>query len=133
MKDYLFAYGTLAEIHPPQKIATTVKRLKYVGDGFIFGRLYDLGEYPGAILESESRNKVFGKIFEVPPDRTVLKRLDGYEGFDPLRPARSLFIRRRTTLSRCDQPPLTGWVYEYNGSVNSQLVIKGGHYAKGSV
>ena len=93
MKDYLFAYGTLAETHPPPEIATAVKRLKYVGDGFIFGRLYDLGEYPGAVLENERRNKVFGKIFEVPRGRTLFERLDGYEGFDPHRPARSRVSR----------------------------------------
>jgi gamma-glutamylcyclotransferase (GGCT)/AIG2-like uncharacterized protein YtfP len=133
MKDYLFAYGTLAGTHPPQEIATTVKRLKYIGDGFIFGRLYDLGDYPGAVLESETHNKVFGKIFELSPDRTLLKRLDRYEGFDPHRPAGSLFIRRRATISRPDRSPLTGWVYEYNGSVNSQAVIKGGQYAKASM
>jgi gamma-glutamylcyclotransferase (GGCT)/AIG2-like uncharacterized protein YtfP len=129
MKDYLFAYGTLADAQPPQEIATAVKRLKYVGEGFIFGRLYDLGEYPGAVLESERRNKVFGKIFQLPQDRTLFNRLDSYEGFDPRRRARSLFIRRRTTIRRPDQPPLRGWVYEYNGSVNSQLLIKDGHFA----
>jgi gamma-glutamylcyclotransferase (GGCT)/AIG2-like uncharacterized protein YtfP len=133
MKDYLFAYGTLAGNHVPQEIATAVKRLKYIGDGFIFGRLYDLGEYPGAVLEAERHDKVFGKIFEVPRDPSLLKRLDGYEGFDPYRPGQSLFIRRRTTISRLDQPPLTGWVYEYNGSVNSQPVVKDGRYAKTSM
>ena len=56
MKDYLFAYGTLAEDRVPLEIASAVKRLKYVGDGFIFGRLYDLGDYPGAVLESERHN-----------------------------------------------------------------------------
>ena len=132
MKHYLFAYGTLAGTHVPQEIATAVKRLKYVGDGFIFGRLYDLGEYPGAVLETERQNKIFGKIFEVPRDPSLLKRLDGYEGFNPNRPARSLFIRRRTTISRPNQPPLTGWVYEYNGSINSHPAVKDGHYVKTS-
>ena len=62
MKDYLFAYGTLAEEHAPQEIAGTVTQLRYVGQGFVFGRLYDLGEYPGAVLISARRRQGLNEL-----------------------------------------------------------------------
>jgi gamma-glutamylcyclotransferase (GGCT)/AIG2-like uncharacterized protein YtfP len=130
MKQVLFVYGTLAE-HPPREIADVVQRLELIGDGFIFGRLYDLGEYPGAVLGS-CHDKIFGKVLRLPEDdaETLLCRLDAYEGYDPKDPASSLFIRRRTTISRPNHSPVIGWVYEYRGSVKSRPLIKGGHYSR---
>lgn len=130
MKEYLFAYGTLIDGNTPREIAATLKQLKPVGKGYIFARLYDLGEYPGAVLDDSKHHKVFGKIFELSADRRLLERLDDYEAFDPKRPAGSLFVRKRTAINRTNQPPLTGWVYEYNREVNSSSVIKSGHYSK---
>lgn len=133
MKDYLFAYGTLAEEHAPQEIAGAVTQLRYVGQGFVFGRLYDLGEYPGAVLEGDRHHKIFGKIFELPADAALLERLDAYEGFDPKRPSKSLFLRRRTAISRPGKSRLKGWVYEYNGNVKSVRKIENGQYTRGAV
>lgn len=133
MKDCLFAYGTLAEENGPREIAIAVKHLKLIGEGYIFARLYDLGEYPGAILDDSKRHKVFGKIFELPADRKLLDRLDAYEGFDPNQPEISLFVRKRAAIQRRNAAPLMSWFYEYNGDVNSSALIKSGHYSKASV
>jgi gamma-glutamylcyclotransferase (GGCT)/AIG2-like uncharacterized protein YtfP len=129
MKDYLFAYGTLAD-DTPQEIAATMRRLKFVGEGFVSGRLYDIGAYPGAVLDDTHGDKVFGKIFELPADGSLLERLDEYEGFDSQRPTTSLFLRKRTAINRRNRPPLAGWVYEYNGDVKSASIIKTGRYSK---
>ncbi len=132
MKDYLFAYGTLAEDCVPQEIASAVKRLKYVGDGFIFGRLYDLGDYPGAVLDAGTRHKIFGKIYELPSDSKLLNRLDTYEEFDPERPAKSLFVRKQTSINRPNKKTVKGWVYEYNKGVRRRPLIENGRYSKTS-
>jgi gamma-glutamylcyclotransferase (GGCT)/AIG2-like uncharacterized protein YtfP len=129
MKDYLFVYGTLAT-GAPTEIADTVSQFKCAGDGFVFGRLYDLGEYPGAVLDETTNDKVFGKVLEVTAGATLLERVDAYEQFDPRNPGESLFVRKRATIHRDDGPPLTGWVYEYNRDVNSAIVIRDGRYAK---
>lgn len=133
MKDYLFAYGTLADCTAPREITATVKRLKCVGEGFILGRLYDIGEYPGAVLADPGDGKVFGKIFELSGDASLLMRLDEYEGFDPKRPTTSLYLRKRVTIYRPNRSPLIGWAYEYNRDVNSACVIKTGRYSKVTV
>ena len=129
MSDYLFAYGTLAE-KPPAEISAVVGQLKFIGEGYVFGRLYDVGEYPGAVLDGGTRSRVFGKIFQLSSDRSVLKQLDTYEGFDPTHPGTSLFVRKRASISRPKQPPLRAWIYEYNKEVGSLPLIKSGHYAK---
>lgn len=129
MKDYLFAYGTLAEDPAPSEIAATMKQLKFVGEGFVLGRLYDMGEYPGAVLD-DTGNKVFGKIFEFVGNSGALDQLDKYEGFEAKQPVTSLFVRKRNMIMRANQPPLTGWVYEYNGDVKSASIIKTGRYSK---
>jgi len=133
MRDYLFAYGTIAEDNVPPEISDIVKKLKSVGEGFIFGQLYDLGEYPGAILEHNQRHKIFGKILELPAKNKLLEQLDAYEGFDPKRPSTSLFVRKRTRIQRPKRSAVTGWVYEYNGAVDSLPMIKEGRYSNLSV
>ena len=89
-----------------------------------------LASIPGAVLSRRSTEKVFGKIFEIPPDPGLLHRLDAYEGFEPDRLEQSLFIRKQTPILRSNQKPLTGWVYEYNGNVTSRPVIKNGQYSR---
>jgi len=130
MKDYLFVYGTLAKEIAPREIAATVRRLKDLGQGFIVGRLYNVGEYPGAVLNGGPRDKIFGKIYQLPGDPAVLDRLDTYEGFDPAHPVESIFVRRRTSINRPDKTKVKGWVYEYNRDVSSLPRIENGQYAK---
>src|SRR5215469_6727300 len=129
MKDYLFVYGTLAKENAPRTIADTVRKLKYVGKGSISGRLYDLGEYPGAILGAGAGAKIFGEIYELPSDPKLLNRLDAYEDFDPKRPAKSLFVRRKTSISRPNRKRVKGWVYEYNRDVGTRPRIENERYS----
>lgn len=129
MKEYLFVYGTLLEDFAPKEIATAQEQLKCVGAGFINGRLYDLGEYPGAVLEQDGGNKVFGKIYELPSDVEILKALDEYEEFFPRKRKQSLFIRKQTSVSRANKKPIKAWVYEYNRDVRFSPIIRSGDYS----
>src|SRR3954469_16246371 len=94
MKRYLFSYGTLLPNRAPAEIAPVVRRLRRVGRGRVHGRLYDLGEYPGAVL-SKSGPVITGQIFELPDDPEVIKKLDEYEGFNPSGHQGNLFVRKR--------------------------------------
>ena len=130
MKEYLFVYGTLADGSPPREIANTVRKLKYVGKGYVSGRLYDLGKYPGAILDTGARSRIFGKIYELPGDPKLLNRLDVYEEFDPERPHQSLFVRKQASINREDKRKIKGWTYEYNRDVRARPLIHNGRYSK---
>ena len=115
VKRFLFSYGTLQPRHAPSEIAPTVRRLRRVGKGSVRGRLYDLGEYPGAVL-TRSGPVVIGQVFELPDDPEVLTRLDEYEGFDPDHPRGSLFVRRRCLVKLYNGKKLPCWGYAYNRS-----------------
>ena len=71
MSQYLFVYGTLLPELAPAKMAKAVARLKLVGTATIRGRLYDLGNYPGARLGGGGR--IRGRVFEVEPGRELLR------------------------------------------------------------
>lgn len=115
MTQYLFVYGSLRKGHAPPEIAETADKLKFVGEAFIFGKLYDLGAYRGLILDGNS--KIFGEVLELPDDEKVLQRLDEYEGFDPNNQAESLFCRVKT-VAFTENEELETWIYEFNRDVS---------------
>jgi hypothetical protein len=54
MSAHLFTYGTVQPDRAPDEIAPIMAQLRRVGKGFVRGLLYDLGNYPGAILDASS-------------------------------------------------------------------------------
>lgn len=128
-KTYLFAYGTLLPSHARPEIAPVIRRLKPIGRGSARGRLYDLGEYPGAVL-SKTGPAISGHIFELPEDPGLLKRLDDYEGFDPAHPDGSIFVRQEWPVTAAGGKWLVCWVYVYNRHVGSAPGIVGGDFSK---
>ena len=65
------------------------------------GRLYDLGEYPGLLL-NETDSPAVGEVYEV--EDALLRELDEFE-------ASSNYLRRQVTIFLGDQTK-TGWAYE---------------------
>jgi gamma-glutamylcyclotransferase (GGCT)/AIG2-like uncharacterized protein YtfP len=90
MSECLFVYGTLLPGRAPAEVANAVSRLRRVGPGHVQGRLYDFGDYPGAILDRSSQSRIPGQVFELPDDESVLASLDEYEEFSPDDPAPQL-------------------------------------------
>ena len=130
MPDHLFVYGTLSPQHAPPEIRATVRRLRPVGQASVRGRLYDLGEYPGAILSKNSRSVIRGEVFELPGDKGTLTSLDDYEGFEPNRPGSSLFLRQTRLVTMEDGTRLRCWVYVYNGTMKDAQPVRSGRYSR---
>lgn len=128
MTDCLFAYGTLLPAHAPAPIAGVVRQLERVGRAFVPGRLYDLGEFPGAILDENAPSKVWGVVFRLRHSEQLLPRLDDYEGFDPKDPGSSLFVRQRHDVSLTNGGTLNCWVYVYNRTPPPGSFLPGGDY-----
>ena len=128
MSEHLFLYGTLLPEHAPAELARVVSRLHPVGGGSIGGVLYDLGNYPGAVLNSWSRKRIYGTVFRLPDDPAVLNELDVYEGFEPTFPERSLFNRRRCCARLSSGRTLVCWIYEYNRRHQHAAILSGGRY-----
>lgn len=115
MSEYLFAYGTLRPGFAPSRVAPLVDRLEPVGEGILWGFLYDLGEYPGLVLGSQAGHRISGSVFRLPEEADFLTALDAYEGFEPDCPEASVFVRLETTVEMMDGTPIACWVYVYSG------------------
>src|ERR1700761_1601522 len=82
---HFFAYGTLQPGLAPPEIAPALEKLLPIGEGFLFGKLYDLGRYPGAVIDPASAWLIYGTIYELPPNEDLLTKLDAYEGDEYVR------------------------------------------------
>src|SRR4030095_528785 len=101
-------------------------RMQRVGAASVAGRLYDLGDYPGAVLDPNCDAKIIGEVFELPDDDAALAALDAYEGIDPRDPGDSLFVRREAEITLEGGAKLQCWIYVYNRQVESDRLITSG-------
>lgn len=133
MSQHLFLYGTLLLSEAPEEIASIVKRFRRLGSAHVRGRLYDFGDFPGAVLDPSSRSIVQGELVAIPSDGRILQALDRYEEFDPLDPKRSLFVRKRAKIRMANGSTREGWIYIYNRSPAKAKLVRGGDYLRSKV
>jgi gamma-glutamylcyclotransferase (GGCT)/AIG2-like uncharacterized protein YtfP len=120
MSQYLFAYGTLQPGLAPAEITPVIEKLRQMGEGFTFGRLYDLCAYPGAVFDPASAWLVYGIVYELPEDAEILCRLDAYEGPEYAR------IEQLATLTVGGV--VSCWVYDYLGKPSEERFIESGRW-----
>jgi len=125
MSDHLFAYGSLQPGCAPRPIASTAAKLRPVGAGFVRGRLYDLGSYPGAVPDPNAKGRIAGTVLQLPEDASVLRELDEYEGFDPQAPERSEFVRERVLVEMAAGGAMECWIYRYSRRPDPRREVKG--------
>lgn len=128
MAQYLFSYGTLQAELAPAEIAPVVQQLRPIGRASIPGILYDLGDYPGAVVGGTNL-EVWGQVFELPEDPEVLCQLDEYEEFNPAEIERSQFVRIQSKATLDDGRVIKAWVYVYNRDPGSAPRIVNGSFA----
>jgi gamma-glutamylcyclotransferase (GGCT)/AIG2-like uncharacterized protein YtfP len=128
MSKYLFVYGTLLPDEAPAEIARAIRKLRVVGRGRTRGRLYDFGDFPGAVVNPSARSTIAGLVYEIPADPELLRQLDRYEGVDSFHPANSLFLRRKRWITLEDGRRLLSWVYEYNRDPVDGVYLPRGNY-----
>jgi hypothetical protein len=82
MTELIFLYGTLRPGRAPEGMAGAVARLVRAGAGTIRARVYELGAYPGAVLDEFA--SLSGELFLVPDEATLVERfgLHAMGGFD---------------------------------------------------
>jgi gamma-glutamylcyclotransferase (GGCT)/AIG2-like uncharacterized protein YtfP len=76
---------------------------KFISEARVNGSLYDLGPYPGLLL-NESTSSVIGEVYEV--DDELLNELDEFE-------ASSNYVRKQVEISFAAQRTKC-WTYEPN-------------------
>lgn len=130
MSEYLFLYGTLRPEDAPVEIRSTVAGLRLIGEGTVPGILYDLGEYPGALVDAAAEQRIFGTVYQLSEDRTALSRMDTYEDFRPDAPEESLFLRVRQKVEMEAGGSVECWMYVYNMPPLNAPVVASGRWRK---
>jgi gamma-glutamylcyclotransferase (GGCT)/AIG2-like uncharacterized protein YtfP len=121
--DRLFIYGSLLSGMEPPAMSDVVRRMKFVCNATIRGKLYDFGPFPGVLLD-EAAGVVKGRIVEVPGD--CWDRLDRYEACPLPDSLDGLFRRIKTTARRDDGRPIDCWIYVYNQDISRAKLVETG-------
>lgn len=126
--DFLFVYGTLMHEVSHEMAEFLQMHSKLYDEGYINGKLYDLGDYPGALLSHNPEDKVWGQIFQLDATEIVIPVLDEYEGYGPPYTSPYLFLRKKEMVTSKKKDMLQCWVYLYNGAVENHIFIQHGNY-----
>ncbi|SDF66648.1 gamma-glutamylcyclotransferase family protein [Mucilaginibacter sp. P25] len=122
---FLFVYGTL--LQPGNEFAAYLnKHCKFIGDGRIRGRLYDIGQYPGAVIGNTEERYIYGSIFMMDDPETILKVVDDYEGIGELYNHHE-YIREKVDIFT-DNGDINCWMYLYNLPVAAYNEVTTGDY-----
>jgi len=110
-KHLVFVYGTLRR-GGARAMSIRFPNSKFIADGRVSGSLYDLGAYPGLLL-NESNSLVIGEVYEV--DDETLNKLDDFE-------ASSHYWRKQVEIS-FDTHKRLCWTYEPNPELFSHRTL----------
>jgi gamma-glutamylcyclotransferase (GGCT)/AIG2-like uncharacterized protein YtfP len=81
--------------------------------------MFDLGSFPGIHL-NQPEFSITAELYRVDNPK-IIDRLDGYEGFDPYDPKRSLYLREVVNVNGVD-----AFIYVYNGAApRSPRIVTG--------
>lgn len=120
-KQYIALYGSLMKSMGGLEKLCIRNELMFIDHCEIKGALYDLGHYPGLVLED---GIVKGELYRI-LDLSILNRLDRFERSNPDKPEKSLYIRTSVTLIRPEQQ---AWVYVYNQRLKAVQRIESGDW-----
>ncbi len=123
----VFVYGTLRR-EGVRDIMRRFPQVPFVAAAQVHGHLYDLGPYPGLIVDATGP-VVIGELYAV--DAATLHALDAIEGVNADDPAASYYVRRRIAVRLPGVAEAEGWVYEMNRSLYTQAMpIRSGDWIK---
>jgi len=108
--ELLFVYGTLQRGHVAHHLIRSLGR--YLEQARVTGRLYDVGGYPGLVLDAEG-GEVRGELYRLARPGRAFRILDAYEGCRPPGAGEGEYRRVRCCVVTARGPLSDVWVYEY--------------------
>lgn len=132
-RQLLFVYGSLLLPTGDAEVDAALSQARSLGLGHIHGRLFDLGEYPGAKYAAPGSAKippkVLGRLLGIPDPDPFFQVLDRYEGFDRSRPLTSEFVRSTTAVTLVESGrTVLSQVYFYSLGTRGKQPIPSGDY-----
>ncbi|MDH4262265.1 MAG: gamma-glutamylcyclotransferase [Spirochaetia bacterium] len=124
----LFVYGTLLS-SLRKKLNISFFEMDLFEIAFVYGNLYDLGNYPGLVLADEktNQNKIYGELYTL-PENFSFDELDEYEGYHPDDLQNSEYRRSGAEVFLLDDSKKKAWTYLYNKNIHSFEKICHGSY-----
>lgn len=129
-KDYIFVYGTLRKDSKNQMYYILARYADFIGEGRFMGKLYNIGEYPGAVSSNDPDDVVRGEVYALRDPKQVLRVLDDYEGCGQDDPSPTEFRRERVLISLENGEKINAWIYIYNRPTDGLKVIPSGDYSQ---
>ena len=124
--ELLFVYGTLQRGHLMHDLLRPLAR--YVGKARVNGRLYDVGGYPGLVLE-DTAGPIEGELFHVARPGQAFRILDRYEGCRAPGAGTGEYRRVQCRVITEWGARTGAWVYEYAWPVTGLLLLAAGSYS----
>ncbi|HAA13571.1 MAG TPA: gamma-glutamylcyclotransferase [Cytophagales bacterium] len=123
----LFVYGTLSRNGNTPEAERFHQEADFLELGSIPGKLFRIGDYPGAMYDTANRaDRIEGEIWRMKDPVATLAWLDEYEGSSSQDPEPHEFIRRIIPVSPEDGYHLACHAYLYNWFVDGRPQIPEG-------
>jgi gamma-glutamylcyclotransferase (GGCT)/AIG2-like uncharacterized protein YtfP len=117
----LFVYGSLRQGFRAEGLMCRAGG-RYLGNACVRGRLFNLGEFPGAVKTHGAPQLVLGELYYLPGAVRALNFLDRYEG--------SRYTREVTEVELQSGRCVRAWIYWLKRVPVSRPQIEGGDYAR---
>ena len=126
--DFIFVYGLLKSNFENEAAAVLQANCKLIGEGYISGYLYDLGDYPGAIYDETSPHMVYVEVFKILQNKEkMMQFLDEFEGVGPQYDQPNEY--KREILTVCTSVgELCAFCYVFNRNPGGFKLLEGGRY-----
>ena len=128
MLNLLFVYGTLMRITDSAFHPLLLDQAEFLGTGSIAGKLYQVQNYPGAVLTESEHKRVFGEVYCLLDPKKLLSKLDAYEECTPEFPDPHEYQRRQLPVAMAAGHSLNAWVYLYNHPTTLLQLITSGDF-----
>jgi len=124
----IFVYGTLRRDPESELSDLLARHWRFIGAATVQGRLFDLGAYPGLVLD-ETNGHVSGELYQITTSwPQVIERLDEYEGCTTADPQPHEYRRELVEAMRPSGDLISAWAYVLNRDPHGLPIIESGDY-----
>lgn len=128
VNDKLFVYGSLLHNFNSVIGQFLKSNAHFLGEVYVKGVIFDLGQYPGLVVNPNGDKLVYGHLLQLSAPEQVFVTLDNYEGIQPERPGHSEYRRALIELESNAMQIDQAWSYVYNLPTTGLKEIPSGNY-----